>query len=145
MANQSRPFDEREFQVSFQGEAKIQTVFFNDQATNQANANSITSFLDRLGPAAEPPKQAELKSTDARRAWKGVAGAEVANLLASLLFPDEARDVNAGRLSSYIREQLGAGELVCHDASKSPARSPLFTSVLFNHYSTYAAEGYLSS
>lgn len=101
----------REFQVSFQGEAKIQTVFFNDQATNQANANSITSFLDRLGPAAEPPKQAELKSTDARRVWKGVAGAEVANLLASLLFPDEARDVNAGRLSSYIREQLGAGEL----------------------------------
>ncbi|WP_050384042.1 Z1 domain-containing protein [Bradyrhizobium pachyrhizi] len=101
----------REFQVSFQGEAKIQTVFFNDQATNQANANSITSFLDRLGPADEPPKQAALKSTDARRVWKGVAGAEVANLLASLLFPDEARDVNAGRLSSYIREQLGAGEL----------------------------------
>ncbi|WFU55724.1 Z1 domain-containing protein [Bradyrhizobium pachyrhizi] len=101
----------REFQVSFQGEAKIQTVFFNDQATNQTNANSITSVLDRLGPTTEPQKQAELKSSDARRVWKGVAGAEVANLLASLRFPDEAWDVNAGRLSSYIREQLGAGEL----------------------------------
>jgi hypothetical protein len=29
----------------------------------------------------------------------------------SVLFPDEARDVNAARLSAYIREQLGAGEL----------------------------------
>ncbi len=101
----------REFQLSFQGEAKIQTIFFNDLATNQRNASAITGFLDRIGPAAEPQKQAELKSFDGRRVWKGVAGAEVANLLASLLFPDEARDVNAGRLSSYIREQLGVGEL----------------------------------
>ena len=29
--------------------------------------------------------------------------------------------------------------------SKLPKRSPLFTSVLFNHYSTNAADGYLSA
>jgi hypothetical protein len=29
--------------------------------------------------------------------------------------------------------------------SKFPKRSPLFTSVLFNHYSTNAADGYLSA
>lgn len=101
----------REFQVSFQGEAKIQTVFFNDQATNQRNAIAATGFLDRIGPAAEPEKQSGLKSSERRRVWKSVPGAEVANLLASLVFPEEARDVNADRLSSYIREQLGAGEL----------------------------------
>lgn len=101
----------REFQVSFQGEAKIQTVLFNDQATNQRNATAVTGFLDRIGPAAAPRQQSGLKSHDERRVWKGVAGAEVANLLASLVFPEEARDVNADRLSSYIREQLGAEEL----------------------------------
>jgi Z1 domain len=101
----------REFQVSFQGEAKIQTVLFNDQSRNQQNAAMITSFLDRIGPPAEPSNDAEFKSLEGRRLWKGVAGAEVATLLGSLVFPEEARDVNAARLSAYIREQLGAAEL----------------------------------
>ena len=35
----------------------------------------------------------------------------MAALLASLEFPEEARDVNAARLSAYIREQLVVGEL----------------------------------
>ena len=34
----------REFQVSFQGEAKIQTVFFDDQSRNQRNAATITEL-----------------------------------------------------------------------------------------------------
>jgi Z1 domain len=101
----------REFQVSFQGEAKIQTVLFNDQLRNQRNAVAITGFLDRIGSPAEPADRAEFKSNEGRRVWKGVAGAEVATLLGSLLFPDEARDMNAARLSAYVREQLGAGEL----------------------------------
>lgn len=101
----------REFQVSFQGEAKIQTVLFNDQSPNQRNAAAITNFLDRIGRPAEPASEAEFKSLGERRLWRGVAGAEVATLLGSLLFPEEARDVNAARLSAYIREQLGAREL----------------------------------
>src|SRR5262249_29221863 len=36
----------QEFQVSFQGEAKIQTVFFSDEVRNKRNADSVTSFLD---------------------------------------------------------------------------------------------------
>ena len=36
---------------------------------------------------------------------------QVAALLANLEFPEEARDVNAARLSAYIREQLAVGEL----------------------------------
>ncbi|MGY4305167.1 hypothetical protein ACVIJ6_002410 [Bradyrhizobium sp. USDA 4369] len=101
----------REFQVSFQGEAKIQTVLFHDQPTNYRNALAITGFLDRIGPAVEPGANEELKAFQGRRVWKAVAGAEVATLLASLLFPEAAHDVNAVRLSSYVREQLGAGEL----------------------------------
>ncbi|WP_315718263.1 MULTISPECIES: Z1 domain-containing protein [unclassified Bradyrhizobium] len=101
----------REFQVSFQGEAKIQTVLFNDQPRNQHNALAITGLLDRIGPPAEPADRAQFRSSEERRVWKGVAGAEIATLLGSLLFPDEARDVNAARLCAYVREQLGVGEL----------------------------------
>ena len=38
-------------------------------------------------------------------------GKQVAALLANLEFPEEARDVNAARLSAYVREQLAVGEL----------------------------------
>jgi hypothetical protein len=98
-----------EFQVSFQGETKIQTVFFPDGDTNRRNAAAVTSFLARLGQPAEPPGDA--RTATGRRLWKEVPGAEVASLLGGLLFPDEARDVNAARLASYIRVQLDAGEL----------------------------------
>ena len=104
----------REFQVSFQGEAKIQTVFFNDETSNYRNATAITGFLNRIGQPVEPSGttgRMDCKSFEGRRVWQGVAGSEVANLLGSLLFPEEARDVNAGRLSSYIRELLAANEL----------------------------------
>jgi Z1 domain len=104
----------QEFQISFQGEAKIQTVFFRDEMNNHCNATTIAAFLDRIGPPAEPKSRSErtdYKSFDGRRIWKGVGGFEIASLLASLLFPEEARDVNASRLSCYIREQLAVNEL----------------------------------
>ena len=44
--------------------------------------------------------------------WSKVPGAEVAALLGGMLFPEEARDVNAERLASYIRTQVAAGELI---------------------------------
>jgi hypothetical protein len=97
------------FQVSFQGESKIQTVFFNDPALNIRNAASITVFLEGLGPSND--FGANYKAAEKRRIWTSVDGKQVANLLGNLLFPEEARDVNASRLSSYIREQLSAGEL----------------------------------
>ena len=105
----------RVFQVSFQGEAKIQTVLFNDEVSNARNASAVTSFLDRIGAPVTSgearPQQSDYKVSGDRRIWKNVDGPQVAGLLGSLLFPDEAHDVNASRLSTYIREQLKAGEL----------------------------------
>ena len=97
----------REFQVSFQGEAKIQTVFFQDKEINRTNATLVTSFLNRLG---EPSASGDQTASE-RRIWTDVGGAEVAALLGSLRFPEEARDVNAMRLNGYVRAQLSAGEL----------------------------------
>ena len=43
----------REFQVSFQGEGKIQTVFFSDEVKNRQNADRIAAFLSHIGRASE--------------------------------------------------------------------------------------------
>ena len=100
------------FQISFQGESKIQTVFFSDEGPNLRNAAAISSFLDRIGkPKDANVAKAGSKNSSGRRLWTGVDGKQVAALLANLEFPEEARDVNATRLSAYIREQLAAGEL----------------------------------
>lgn len=105
----------KEFQVSFEGEGKIQTIYFNDHANNSRNADAITAFLNRAGPAVDEkskPLVAEaLRKYTGRRMWIGVPGTEVAGLLSSLVFPEESKDVNGGRLSDYIREQLVGGEL----------------------------------
>lgn len=101
-----------EFQVSFQGEAKIQTVFFSEEAPNRENAGHILSFLEESGPPAEPGSDGNgFHSVEGRRVWRDIPGGRIADLITALRFPDEARDVNAGRLSSYIREQVQAGEL----------------------------------
>jgi hypothetical protein len=97
------------FQISFQGEAKIQTVFFREPALNIRNATSITAFLEGLGQPKDLGKN--YKAAEQRRIWTEVDGKQVGNLLGNLLFPEEARDVNASRLSSYIREQLSVAEL----------------------------------
>ena len=88
----------KQFQISFQGESKIQTVFFSDRAPNARNAATITAFLDTIGK----PKDlgGSYKTAKSRRIWSGIAGIQIATLLGNLLFPDEARDVNASRLSA---------------------------------------------
>jgi hypothetical protein len=106
----------REFQVSFQGEGKIQTVFFADEAKNRQNAERITGFLASTGKPTEasPSRKrpgGKLHTWEDTRLWSKVRGTEIAGLLGGLLFPDEARDVNAERLASYIRTQIAAGEL----------------------------------
>jgi hypothetical protein len=105
----------REFQVSFQGEGKIQTVFFTDERRNRQNADRVAAFLSQLGnseisPSRERPG-GKRHTWEDTRLWSNVPGAEVAGLLGGMLFPDEARDVNAERLASYIRAQITVGEL----------------------------------
>jgi hypothetical protein len=107
----------REFLVSFQGEGKIQTVFFSEETPNRRNAETIAAFLAGLGPPNETHPSRERPSGKRHswqnaRLWSKVPGAEVAGLLGGLLFPEQARDVNSERLASYIRMQLAAGELV---------------------------------
>lgn len=99
------------FQISFQGESKIQTVFLSEPAANVRNATTVTAFLDSIGKPNDFGGSGNYKSAPGRRIWKDVPGTLVANLLGNLIFPEEARDVNASRLSAYIREQLSGGEL----------------------------------
>lgn len=102
-------------QISFSGEAKIQTVFFNGETINKRNAVAVAAFLDGLG-TPDDPAQANMGGTNfkmfsGRRIWKEVGGVEVANLIAGLSFPEGGRDIEAARLSKYIREQITANEL----------------------------------
>ena len=105
----------REFQVSFQGEGKIQTVFFLDERQNRQNAEQVCAFLSHLGPPETDPVRQRPGGKGQRwehtQLWLNVPGGEVAGLLGGMLFPPEARDVNAERLASYIRAQIGAAEL----------------------------------
>lgn len=100
----------REFQVSFQGEAKIQTLFFAGDAENRRNAIAVTTFLDGLGAPAEPAGD-DFRARQVRRVWRGVGGGEVAGLLDRLEFPEKALDFSSGRMGPYIRAQLAANEL----------------------------------
>jgi len=106
----------REFLVSYEGEGKIQTVLFDDEARNRQNADTVTDFLDRLGKPTELSPSRE-RPGGKRHTWQGtqlwskVPGSEVATFLAGMLFPEEARDVNAERLASYVRAQIAAREL----------------------------------
>ena len=52
----------------------------------------------RATELTEPVKRAMSRREERRRIWKGVEGHAVADLLGNLLFPEEAYDVNAGRL-----------------------------------------------
>lgn len=99
----------REFQVSFQGQSKIQTIFPLDEATNRRNADAITSLLDRLPAPIEPVT--DPKNVATRRIWRNVPGAEVASLVDALEFPPRALDFSSKRLGPYIREQIRAAEL----------------------------------
>ena len=128
------------FQISFQGEAKIQTVFFDDGPNNLRNATSIAAFLDGLGEPLQSNQteraQESVKRFDGKRVWNGVKGADVANLLAGMVFPEQSREVNGIRLAKYIREQLKVGELTdwtiavpSGDGDPLPVNDWLFTTV----------------
>ena len=103
-----------EHQLSFAGDGKIQTVFFQDEGINRSNGNAVAAFLTSLGSMPEEgftvtrPGDAEARSKGRR--WTGVSGTAVADLIGSLRFPDDTFDPQ--RIRDYIRAQLVIHELM---------------------------------
>ena len=103
----------REFQISFAGEGKIQTVFFEDAEPNRRNAGRIVAFLEAFGgpSAGDLDPSLDHRGQSVTRVWSGVGGEAVAALVGGLAFPEEARDLVPARLAAYVREQARVGEL----------------------------------
>jgi hypothetical protein len=102
-----------EHQVSFAGDGKIQTVFFQDMEINRANGRRIEAFLQAQGP---PPSEGftvdrpdGATSASQGRLWSAVPGMAVADLIGALRFPDDTFEPQLIR--DYIRAQLTIGEL----------------------------------
>lgn len=102
-----------EHQLSFTGDGKIQTVFFQDKDINRSNGNAVASFLASLGTF--PPegysvdRPGKPKTRSSGRLWSGVTGTAVADLIGSLRFPEDTFDPQ--RVRDYIRAQQAIGEL----------------------------------
>ena len=115
----------REFQVSFQGEAKIQTVFFREEASNRQNASRIVAFLDRAGRPTREDND-HYRTLQRRRVWRGISGVEVAGLLQNLVFPDEAKRCEWGRLAAYSKRRLRRGvDRLDGGSTRGPGRNAL--------------------
>jgi Z1 domain len=102
-----------EHQVSFAGDGKIQTVFFQDREINLGNGRLVEAFLALLGPLPAEGfsvvRPGGKTATGQGRLWTGVDGAAVADLLGSFRFPADTLD--PPRMKDYIRAQLAIGEL----------------------------------
>lgn len=102
-----------EHQVSFAGDGKIQTVFFQDRDINRSNVRLVASFLTSLGPFPQAGFSVDRpegkKATGDGRLWSSVDGRAVAELLGALRFPDDTLDPQ--RMKDYIRAQLAIGDL----------------------------------
>ncbi len=102
-----------EHQVSFAGDGKIQTVFFQDRDINRANGNFVAAFIAARGsfPAEgfSVERPGGVQAGSGGRRWLNVDGTAVAELLGSLRFPEDTMD--AQKLRDYIRAQLRIGEL----------------------------------
>lgn len=102
-----------EHQVSFAGDGRIQTVFFQDTDANRSNGDLTSAFLRSLGPMPQEGFQIDrpggARQRTNGRIWTAVSGAAVADLLGNLRFPDDTFEPD--RLRDYIRAQLAIGEL----------------------------------
>lgn len=102
-----------EHQVSFAGDGKIQTVFFQDRDINRANGRLVADFLMGLSPfpgtGFRVDRPGGKTATGEGRLWTGVDGGAVAELLGSLRFPEDTLEPQ--KLRDYIRAQLAIGEL----------------------------------
>jgi hypothetical protein len=101
-----------EHQVSFAGDGKIQTVFFQSKDKNAANVERTCAFLGSLGPFPKEGFKVDrpngVQASGGRR-WTNVSGQAVADFIGSLDFPADTFD--AQKLRDYIRAQLAIGEL----------------------------------
>jgi hypothetical protein len=96
-------------QVSFAGDGKIQTVFFQDKDINRANGRAVAAFLQSLGDGSKVDRAGNAKAAGSGRLWKNVPGAAVAHLIDALHFPDGTFEPQ--RIRDYIRAQLAIREL----------------------------------
>lgn len=104
-----------EYQVSFAGQGKIQTVFERDPNVIKSNAIHTNDFLMRqgaptIGRSLVLPDGTEF-NWKGRLIWSHVPGVEVASWLRRLHFAPESYDVSGARMAEYIEAQASAGEL----------------------------------
>jgi len=105
-----------EYEVTFAGQGKIQTVFDRDPGVIRANTAHTVDFLARQGAPAETGRTVALPDgTEAawngRLIWTHVPGAEVASWLRRLSFAPESYDVSGVRMAEYIDAQASVDEL----------------------------------
>lgn len=105
-----------EFEVSFAGQGKIQTVFHRDPSIIASNATKTAAFLSRQGaPHQSDPTMVLPDGTQVgwsgRLVWNGIRGSEVAAWLRNLHFAPESYDVSGVRMAEYIEAQAAIGEL----------------------------------
>lgn len=107
-----------EYEVSFAGQGKIQTVFDRDEAIIRSNAARTAEFLDRQSARSKPADGRAITLPDGSKAewngrlvWMGVPGVEVAAWLRGLSFVPESYDVSGARMAEYIDLQQVQGEL----------------------------------
>ncbi len=105
-----------EYEVTFAGQGKIQTVFDRDPTVIRANATHTADFLARQGAPAEIGRAIALADgTEAtwkgRLIWTHVPGTEVASWLRRLRFVPESYDVSGLRMAEYIDAQAVVNEL----------------------------------
>ncbi|MGA7178152.1 MAG: Z1 domain-containing protein [Thiobacillaceae bacterium] len=105
-----------EYEVSFAGQGKIQTVFDRDEAVIRTNARVTAEFLGHQGKPNESGRTMTLAngsvvSWPGRHLWNNVPGSQVSAWLRSLRFAPESYEVSGVRMAEYIDAQVANGEL----------------------------------
>lgn len=104
-----------EYQVSFAGQGKIQTVFDRDPAVIRFNAARTVDFLARQGVPEKSRRIVLRNGADAawngRLIWSQVPGTEVSSWLRRLQFVPESYEVSGVRMADYIDAQAAMAEL----------------------------------
>lgn len=105
-----------EYEVSFSGQGKIQTVFDRDESVIRSNARITAEFLEHCGVVDEANRSMTLPNGavvgwPGRHLWKAVAGPRVSAWLRNLRFAPESYEVSGVRMAEYIDAQVAIGEL----------------------------------
>jgi hypothetical protein len=97
--------------IAYAGEGKIQTTFFRDANTADANADITEGFIESLGPGNTSPVRPGGGPPASGELWRGVSGRAVADYLRGFAFPPESFEIDGRRLAAYIEDQIRLGEL----------------------------------